>query len=81
MNNEIVLRETAEMIPEEYLYRGIRKICYVEYFDGREELRCIDDSMAPPTSLMNYNKTWRLWTFLPTEAQKAATPWNIEVNE
>ena len=81
----MILREEVEYIPEEELYNGLKRLVVVEYILDRLDYKYIDDVDSPPKQLNNYNNTWRLWTGIPTEEQRASVKWkerdyNLEVN-
>ena len=73
------LYEEPRLIREDELYQGIYKLVYCEWFDGREQLLALDDRDNPPKDLKNYNKTWRIWTNLPTKRQRENELWNLGV--
>ena len=72
--------EEPELLPVEAINKGIYRLVFCEWRNGREELLSIDDRNDPPHCLQNYNKTWRLWTNVPTREMRDAAPWREDEN-
>lgn len=74
----MVTWEECEYIPEEVIKgKALKRLCICETPDHQLAFEYFNDpSLEAEYPIRNYNRTWRLWTGIPTVEQMAAVPWN-----